>query len=146
MKAFRFPLDQVRLWRQEQADVEELKLQKIYAELQSLRHLARQVQAASDQAVRLVLGRIPIEAAGLANLDGFREHSRNRLKQIGEQIKLCQQRAEEQRLRLIEKRLQFELLDRLKKQARAEWRAGRDKEQEDLAAELYLAKRTRDRD
>lgn len=145
MKAFRFPLEQVRLYRQEQAELEELKLQRIHAELQSLQHLARQIQAEADQASRTVLGDAHIEAYFLASLDEYREHARNQLKRIAEQSRDCGKRAEVQRQRLMEMRRQFELLDRLKKKAMAEWRMARDKEQEELAAELFLAKRTRDR-
>jgi flagellar biosynthesis chaperone FliJ len=145
MKAFQFPLEQVRLWRAEQAELEELKLQRANTELQSLRHLAQQVQAESDQAARCVLGGVSVDAVDLACLDGFREHTRVELGKIAEQTKQCQQRVEGQRRRLIESRRQFELLDRLKKKAMGEWRLARDKEQEELAAELFLAKRTRDR-
>jgi hypothetical protein len=128
VKAFRFSLEQVRSWRLEQAELEELKLQKIH------------------QAARSVLGGARIEADALAGLDSFREHSRGKLKKIAEQTKDCRQRADTQRQKLIEMRRQFELLDRLKKKAMAEWIHARDKEQEEVAAELFLAKRTRDRD
>jgi hypothetical protein len=146
VKAFRFSLEQVRSWRLEQAELEELKLQKIHAELQSLHSMARRVQAEADQAARSVLGGARIEADALAGLDSFREHSRGKLKKIAEQTKDCRQRADTQRQKLIEMRRQFELLDRLKKKAMAEWIHARDKEQEELAAELFLAKRTRDQD
>jgi flagellar biosynthesis chaperone FliJ len=146
MKAFRFPLEQVRSWRHEQAELEELKLQKIHAELQSLVRLARQVQGEAEQAARSVLSGALVAADELASLDAFREFTRGRLKQIAEQTRQCQERAEQQQKRLIEARRQFELLDRFKKKALAEWRLARDKEQEELAAELFLAKRTRDRD
>lgn len=130
----------------EQVELEELKLQTIHAELHSLKRLAREVQAEADQATRLVLSATSIDANDLAHLDGFREHVQAKLKKIGEQTSQCQQRADEQRKRLLEKRRQFELLDRLKKKVMAEWRLSQDKEQEELAAELFLAKRTRDHD
>jgi flagellar export protein FliJ len=146
MKAFSFPLERVRLLRNEQAELEEAKLQKIYAELNALTALARQVQAEFDQASRSVLGKASPDAGELATLDSFRDFSRNRLKQIAVQTKDCQKRADAQRLKLIEARRQYELLDKLKKKTMAEWRLALDKEQEELAAELFLAKRSRDRD
>lgn len=146
MKAFRFPLEQVRLWRGEQVELEELKLQKINQELHALERLAQRVQAEADEAGRSVLASTRIEAHELAALDGFREHSRTRLRKIAGDAGACRHRASAQRQRLIETRRQFELLDRLKKKAMAAWRLAGDKEQEELAAELFLAKRTRDRD
>jgi flagellar export protein FliJ len=146
MKAFHFPLDQVRRWRHEQAELEELKLQKIYIELRSLKALAAQVQSEYDRASQTVLGAAQAEAHELANLDSFRDFTRTKLKKIDAQIQDCQKRADAQRLRLIEFRRQFELLEKLKKKNFEEWRLGRDKEQEELAAELFLAKRSRDRD
>ncbi len=49
----------------------------------------------------------------------------------------------EQRQQVMEARRQFELLDRLQQKAWHEWRAAGNKEQEDLAAELFLAKSVR---
>jgi hypothetical protein len=146
MKAFRFSLEQVRLWRNEQAELEELKLQKIHMELHELHSLAQRVQAESDQAARTVLSGPSAEAHELAMLDSFRDYTRNRLKQIAAQTVECQGRASAQRQKLIDARRQFELLDKLKTKTMADWRLGRDKEQEELAAELFLAKRTRNRD
>jgi flagellar export protein FliJ len=146
MKAFHFALEQVRLWRRQQVEVEEVKLQKINAELNNLQLQAQQVQAEADEAGRLVLGEQDIAAHDLRSLDDFREYTRTSLKKIAEELRPCREKAEAQRQRLIEARRQFELLDHLKKKAMGLWRLARDKEQEELAAELFLAKRTRERD
>ena len=49
----------------------------------------------------------------------------------------------EQLSRVIEARRKFELLDRLREAALNEWQAAVNKEQEDLAAELFLARSRR---
>ncbi len=54
-------------------------------------------------------------------------------------------RSAEQRQRVIEARRQAELLDRLHDQACKAWSAASDKEQETLAADLFLAKAVRER-
>jgi flagellar export protein FliJ len=146
MKAFNFSLEQVRRWRNEQADVEDLKLQKIDGELHALNASAEQVRAEADQAWQTVMGGASVVSHELSQLDGFRDYARAKLKQLAEQTAECEKRAGVQRQKLIEARRQFELLDRLKKKALAEWRLSRDKEQEEAAAELYLAKLSRDRD
>jgi hypothetical protein len=45
----------------------------------------------------------------------------------------------------MEARRQAELLERLREKALGQWRAAANKEQEDLASELFLAKQTRNR-
>ena len=48
MKRFQFPLDRVRRWRSEQADVEELKLRQLRDRLSALGQ--EKVNAAQDRA------------------------------------------------------------------------------------------------
>ena len=145
MKRFDFPLETVRRWRLERAGIEELKLRQILAEKQKLATRKVQIYSEMAQTARQVLGQPSMQSLELQSLDSFRLYGRNRIRDIENQERQCEARAVEQRNRVLEARRQFELLDRLRQKALAEWRAAGNKEQEEMAAELFLAKSIRDR-
>jgi len=145
MKRFHFPLETARRWRLERAGIEELKLRQILAEKQKLAAAKGQIQAEMTQTARQVLGQPFIPALELESLDSFRVHVRGRIRKLEDQEKGCEGRIVEQRDKVLEARRQFELIERLRQKALTEWRAAGNKEQEDLAAELFLAKSIRER-
>ncbi len=140
MKRFNFPLDRVRRWRLEQLNVEELKLQQLRAELEGLAASKRLIQDELTQAQGQVLGQAYTQASELETLDSFRIHIRGRVRDLENRewergVKLI-----EQRTKVIEARRQFELLEQLRKKSFGAWKTAMDKEQEDLAAELFLGR------
>lgn len=143
MKRFHFALEPVRRWRREQAELEELELRKLYSQLQAIEAERQSIEAAR-LAAEQILQDPNIGSEDLVNLESFRFHSRNRLRQAEEKRKQAETKIHEQRNKVVEAKRQFELLERLKQKRVAEWRAAQDKEQEELAAELYLAKRQRE--
>jgi hypothetical protein len=144
MKRFNFPLERVRRWRSEQRSLEELKLQQLRAERQALADAKEQVQSDLAKTQQEILAQPSFEALELESLDSFRIHVRGRVRDIENRERQWEAKVVEQRQRVIEARRQFELLDRLRQKALAEWRAAGDKEQETLAAEMFLAKTVRD--
>ena len=143
MKRFDFPLERVRRWRLEQQNLEELKLQQLRAEKEGLSAGRRQIQAELDQTAQLLLAQPSLESLELQSLDSFRLYVRGRVRDLDQRERECESKIVEQRGRLLEARRQFELLDRLRKTAFGTWRAAVDKEYEDLAAELFLARKYR---
>jgi hypothetical protein len=143
MKRFAFPLDRVRRWRAEQASLEELKLQQYRAEAERLAGKKRALEAEASQSVREVLAQASIEAIQLTMLESYGLHLRRRILELANLQREAENKVHEQRLRVLEARRQFELLDRLHQKAWAEWRAAWNKEQEELAAELFLAQAAR---
>ncbi|MBZ5606892.1 MAG: hypothetical protein LAP38_01430 [Acidobacteriia bacterium] len=145
MKRFHFPLERVRRWRSEQASLEELKLEQLRAELSRLGGAKRQVEADAARAAEQVLAQASMDALELISLDSYRLHMRQRVREI-EQLELqCEAGIVEQRKRVIEARRQTELLDRLYNKAWDQWSAAGNKEYEDLAAEMFLARSVRNR-
>jgi flagellar export protein FliJ len=143
VKRFRFPLDRVRLWRAEQATLEELKLQGLLGQLAALadeRARTANERAASE---REVMGQDSIEARDLQALDAFQRHARTKIGRIEQRQRTLAGEIERQRARLIEARQRAELLERLKKKKHEEWQTLAAREEETLAGELYLAKRRR---
>jgi non-homologous end joining protein Ku len=145
MKRFEFSLETVRRWRLERAGIEELKLRQILAEKQKLAVTKVQIQSEMTQTARQLLGQRSMHSFELESLDSYRLHVRDRVRKIENQERQCEARIVEQRNRVLEARRQFELLERLRQKALAEWQAAGNKEQEEMAAELFLAKTIRDR-
>jgi hypothetical protein len=140
MKRFDFPLERVRRWRQEQASVEELKLRQIRAEAAGLQAAQDQLHGERLQSEQQLFSEPSIDPLLLDALDSYRTAVRAKIRMLENRREQCQAKAQEQLGRVIEARRQFKLLDCLRESALAEWQAGANKEQEDLAAELFLAK------
>src|SRR5215472_12874179 len=145
MKRFEFPLDTVRRWRLERAGIEELKLRQILSEKQTLAVTKGQIQSEMAQTSRQVLGQPSMQSLDLESLDSFRLYTRGRIRDLEDQERKCEARIVEQRTKVLEARRQFELLERLRQKAMLEWRTAGNKEQEEMAAELFLAKSIRKR-
>jgi len=145
MKRFHFPLDRVRRWRSEQANLEELKLLQLRAEAARLAGARREIQNEAAQSARQVLSQPSIDPLELTSLESYQQHLRRRIDELENLERQCEAKVAEQRQRVLEARRQFELLDRLHNKAWQEWLAEGNKEQEQLAAELFLAKSVRKR-
>jgi len=145
VRRFHFPLDRVRRWRSEQASIEELKLQQLRAEAARLlaAKLALEREAASS--AQQVLAQPFFDPMELTTLDAYRTHLRRRAAELDAHRHQMEARIAEQREHVIEARRQFELLDRLHGKAWREWLAASNKEQEELASELFLAQSGRER-
>jgi hypothetical protein len=140
MKRFDFPLERVRRWRSEQASLEELKLQQFRAEVEALAAGRREIQEELCDTERQVLGQASIDPLELESLDSYRFHVRARVRDFEQREVQGEAKVVEQRQKVIEARRRFELLDRMRTNKLGAWRAAAAKEQEDLAAELFLAR------
>jgi flagellar biosynthesis chaperone FliJ len=145
MKRFEFPLETVRRWRLERVGIEELKLRQILAEKHKLAAMKAQIQSEMAQSAQQVLGQSSMQRLELESLDSFRLYVRGRVRALEHQERQCEAKVVEQRNQVLEARRQFELLERLRQKAMTEWRAAGNKEQEEMAAELFLAKSIRAR-
>ncbi len=145
MKRFLFPLERVRRWRAGQAALEELKLEQLRGSLEALREAKRNMSRERSESELEVLGQASMEASELESLDAYRLHARNKIREFENQERQAAAQIEEQRQRVIQARRNMELLERLKQKALDAWQAESDREQENFAAELYLARWTRRR-
>jgi hypothetical protein len=143
MKRFNFPLDRVRRWRLEQLNVEELKLQQLRAELEGLAAAKCLIQDELTETQQQVLGQTYMQSVELETLDSYRIYSRGRIRDLENREWERGTKVVEQRAKVIEARRQFELLEQLRKKSFGAWKTAVDKEQEDLASELFLARRGR---
>jgi hypothetical protein len=144
MKRFDFPLERVRRWRLEQANLEELKLEQLHAERIRLTATKRQIEADALREAQQVLAQESMDPLDLTSLDSYRLYARQRVHEIEYFQRQCDAKILDQRQRVIEARRQVELLDKLRQRALDEWTAAADKEYEDLAAEMFLARTVRE--
>jgi len=148
MKRFSFRLEQVRRWRQEQADAEEMRLGQLHAERRRVQEEQQEIAAVADQARRKVLAQPSITAGELTSLEAFHDYAQYQIQRLKLKEAELEKRINEQRQRVLEAHRSFQLLDGLRDKALLAWTATRDKEQDELGTELYLAqlgkgKRTR---
>lgn len=143
MKAFRFPLERVLLWRAEQASLEELKLQQLRDFLSGLQQEKRRIEDTRLRSEQEVLRQAFVEAIELESLDAYRRHLYNKRLEVENREHETEVAVAQQRQRVLEARRNRELLERLKRKALEEWQRANDREQETLATELFLAKRVR---
>jgi hypothetical protein len=143
MKRFHFPLERVRRWRLEQLNVKELKLQKVRGDRQLLAEAKQQTRDGLAKSRNDVLSQPSVLGLELENLDAYGIHVREMVRGFEKLEQEAEAKVVEQRNRVLEARRQFELLDGLRVKALAKWRAEGDREQETLAAELFLSKSTR---
>lgn len=140
MKRFNFPLERVRRWRGEQADLEAMKLERLFGELSALERQRAELLTDRTNAEALLKTRQPMAAEELSHLDSFRQYVQARCQSIEDLKQQQDDKIGKQREILMEARRQYELLDRLRKKNLSEWRADSNKEQEALAAEMFLAR------
>jgi len=143
MKRFAFPLETARTWRLRRLEVEEIRLRQLYLERDGIQQRIRGLRQELADEEKLLSGGA-LEARELVALDDFRGHVRATEQRLNLEMRNCDQRIAAQKKQLVEARRHFELLDRLREKALLEWRAGHAREQEQLAAELYLARLARE--
>ena len=144
MKRFRFTLERVRTWREDQSNIEEMRLRQLYDELHNLESMRQEVLDETNRSRRSVLEQHYVTAEELASLEAFCEYAADQVRRIDAKKAALLPRVAEQKKRLLEAHRSFQLVDGLRDKTLLAWTAARDKEQEELAAELYLAGRVRE--
>ena len=143
MKNFHFRLAQVRDYRRQQLEFEEAKLQTLAAERRALEAEAARIETEAGDTRRLLMLTGSAESQDLATSDAYLRHlSQAKTRQAG-RLANWHARALEQRKAIIEARRRVRLLEHLEGKQRREWQSQADREQENLAAELYLARRNK---
>jgi len=117
-----------------------MKLERLFGDLSALERQRAQLLMDRAEAEGILNMQQPLPAAELSNLDSFRQYVQGRCQSIEGLKQQQEDKIGKQREVLMEARRQYELLERLRKKNLSEWRADSDKEQEALAAEMFLAR------
>ena len=143
LKKFNFRLEQVRRWRESQRDAEEARLQALFAELNQLeraRVALGNAAAEADQAVRPGPDAPLPPMQELQALDSYRGYIRRECHRLASLRPPLEARIATQRRALTEAERKMAVLDLLREEKLEEWKKELDKEQEDLVAELVVAR------
>ena len=144
MKAFHFPLQKALDLGITQLGLEEARYKKQLFEVAELDRKRAEVEASGLRAEVQVRAWPTLASCDLTALGNFRLRARKLEAQIlthrGEKAK----EADAQYQRMLEARRRCRLLERLKERRLAEWTSARDRELEEIAAESYLARWSRE--
>lgn len=143
MKKFEFRLEQVRRWRESERDKEEARLQALFAALNQLERARVELGNAAARAEQAVRPRPdaplpPVQE--LQALDSYRGYVRRECQRLASLRSPLEARIATQRRALTEAQRKVEILDLLREEKLEEWKKELDKEQEDLVAELVVAR------
>lgn len=143
MKKLQFSLESARRWQERQYEVEEAYLQQVNAGLNQVRAQRKSLENSILEEGRRVSNAPAVGAPELALIAQLHDFAGRETRRLAIQESVWEKRLAEQQQRLNATRKKLELLNRLREKAQVEWRNAFAKEQEDLAAELFLAKRAR---
>ena len=144
MKSFHFPLQKALDLRTKQLEMEELRYKQRISELAELDRKRGEVEAATARAEAQVREWSTVASSDLMALGNFRL----RAKKLEEQIRVRRvelvKEVEAQQQVMLAARRRCRLLEKLKERRMTEWTAERDHELEEIAAESYLARWSRE--
>jgi flagellar export protein FliJ len=140
VKRFEFGLARVRDFRRQQLELEEAKLQKLLAERQELEAESARLESDTVGTRNSLMVTGSAEAQDLAAADLYLRHLAASKKRHQEKMTAWQQRTRKQQEAIVEARRRLRLMEKLEEKQFREWKAGVDREQENLSSELYLAR------
>jgi flagellar export protein FliJ len=144
MQRFRFRLASVLKWRTLQLEIEQSKLETLFAERNRCQAELARLEECRSEADGILTG-ASIDGQQLAALDNHR----TALKRAGAKTRSsqadCERRIAVQRGAVAEAERRMRLLERLQERRREEWDLKAARELETLASETFLAKWVRER-
>lgn len=140
MKRFEFTLARVHDFRRRQLDLEEAKLQALLAERQGLETETARLQSEASRTRNSLMVTGSVEAQELVAANLYLR--RLGIEQTGHAAKVTdwQNRVRKQQEAMVEARRRVRLMEKLEEKQRGAWQSAVDREQEDLASELFLAR------
>ena len=140
MKRFEFQLARVRDYRCQQLEVEEVKLQSLLTERKALESEKLRLENEVADARRSLMVTGSAESQELVFLDSYLRHLAAEKKRHAIKVADWQARALKQREAVVDARRRVLLMEKLEVRQFEEWKTALNREQENLAAELYLAR------
>ncbi|HRJ20682.1 MAG TPA: hypothetical protein PLF84_16650 [Bryobacteraceae bacterium] len=140
MKKFRFALDKLRSWRQIQCDTEQARLQALLLEDRQIQKRRDRLAQDLDRSLAAVVEGRFNQAEELFALNQFSMFVQGESQKLAHLQSQLAQAIEKQRLVLLEARRHVEVLDQVRESRLKQWRFDAEREQEDLVAELVVAR------
>jgi hypothetical protein len=131
-------------WRQTLQQVEESKLQNLYAELRSIESSEAALREERESSQKILLARGSATGSELAMLDAFRRFAVAEYARLEERRADCVQRITAQVQVVAQKRRDVRLLEQLRSSRLTTWRRDLEREIDSQADEAYLARWSRE--
>lgn len=144
MKPFRFPLEKALLWRQQQLEVEELRMKQLSGTLAQIDRSRDELKAARSEAERDVREATALAAQDLAAFAAYRIHLESREQKLMQARSDAEQQVTAQRARVLVRSREAQLIQKLKTRRHAQWQSELNLELVNFAAEAYLNRWQRD--
>jgi flagellar export protein FliJ len=144
MKKFQFPLQRVLEYRKLQLECEQARLEECLARLQAVDAMEKELERQRSEAEHDIRVRRASEyavpaAEGVA-FSGYAGH----VTRVGQMLAMRRsentRHVEQQRAVVLDARQRVEMLDHARQRARQRWLKDSDREQEQLASDLHLAR------
>ncbi len=139
MKKFTFTLERVRQWRENQVAIEQARVDELISQKSLVESRRLLLEREANDSAALV-NRTTAGATELRAIDAFRRYVIQQRSVLAASAADFEKRISEQRIKLMEARRRFELLDKLKEKKLTEWNRELAREIELQASELFLAK------
>ena len=140
MKKFRFALDKLRSWRQIQCDTEQARLHALLLEDRQIQKRRDRLAQDLDRSLAAVVKGRFNQAEELFALNQFSMFVQGESQKLAHLQSQLAQAIEKQRLVLLEARRHVEVLDQVRESRLKQWRFDAEREQENLVAELVVAR------
>jgi flagellar export protein FliJ len=140
VKRFEFRLARVRDFRRQQLEVEEAKLEVLLAERKQLDAESQRLDSEASGTRQSLMVTGSVEARELIAADRYLRHLAEAAKRQAVKMADWQERARKQEEAMVAARRRVRLLEKLEDKQFRLWTAEADREQENLSAELYLAR------
>jgi flagellar export protein FliJ len=140
MRRFEFPLERLLQLRSAQLDGENAKLKALYAELRAVEDAARDLKNSDRQTAAGIALSTSVSGAEFGSLASFHRHVLGRLQRLDQRRQTCVENLNNQRGKVIELNRAKRLLELLKEAGFEEWKYELNREIENTAGELFLAR------
>lgn len=140
MKRFEFGLARALDFRRQQLELEEAKLEILLAERGRLDADSLRIDNEVDATRQSLMVTGSAQSQELVAADLYLGHLAAEKKRQAAKLADWQQRASKQHKAMVEVRRRVRLLEKLKEKQFQTWKAETDREQENLSAELFLAR------
>jgi flagellar export protein FliJ len=145
MKKFHFPLDRILDWRRTQVRMEQIKLERMLAELRQLELQAASVLGERETAQRAVVQSSSSLGSELQAFSSYRTASGKRSAALERDRSASLERIRAQREVLSLKERDVRLLEKLREDRLHQWHLEQDREIDQQAAESHLGRWGKDR-
>jgi flagellar export protein FliJ len=140
MQPFRFRLEKVLAWRRTELEVEQYKTRQLAAQIESLEHERNQTLAERTAAEGRLLGAPSAAGAHLEAHAAYLAHLERRAAVLKQRRAQLEVQLAGQQKRLLDAQRRCRLLERLRGRRHEEWQAEAERELENFAAEMHLAR------